>query len=727
MQFSKIIFTVLLYFVCQTLFAQNTFRAIIKDDDTKETLIGATAVVKGTANGNAADANGVVTIQNIPNGEQIIEFSYIGYETKQQKFTFPLLNSEIISIFLENIVSELGEIVVSSTRSSRSIYKIPTRIETIVAEELEEKAVMKPSNIRMMLAESTGIQVQQTSQVSGSASIRIQGLDGKYTQMLQDGFPLYSGYAEGLSILQIPPLNLKRVEVIKGSSSTLYGGGAIAGLINLITKEPEEKREMSTLFNFNTSSAFDASAFYSEKYKKAGLTFYAAGNFQKEYDVDNDGFSDIPQFKRFTINPNFFYYFDRNTTLNIGLNAGIENRKGGDMQVLKGNAGGEHIYYEQNNTNRYSATAKFSKKYANKSELTVKAAGAYFKRQIERNDYKFDGEQFSEFTEFSYFIPNERTDWVFGLNAQTDDFKQLGNISADRKLNYTNTTLGVFAQNTFNISAKFITESGLRLDYTNHNHFFALPRMSLLYKINPKWSSRIGGGLGYKMPTVFSEDSEERAFRNILPLNFDVLKPERSYGANADIDYKTFLFDELFFSINQMFFYTIIQKPLILNEIVGTDNYAFANANGKINTKGFETNIKLRYDDISCLLGYSYTDAVRNFDGTKTINPLTAKHRINANLMYEIDDKLRIAYELFYISPQNLSTGERVRDYWIMGVSVEYMFKFLSLFANFENFTDTRQSRWGAMYTGSMQNPQFTEIYAPTDGFIANAGFRLRF
>ncbi len=622
----------------------------------------------------------------------------------------------------------LDEIVVSSTRSSRTIDNIPTRIETIASGELAEKAVMQPGNIKMLLTESTGIQVQQTSQVSGSASIRIQGLDGKYTQLLQDGFPLYSGYAEGLSILQVPPLNLRRVEVIKGSSSTLYGGGAISGLVNLITKEPEERREISTLFNGNTSAALDLSAYYAEKYGKAGLTFYAAGNLQRAYDVDKDGFSDIPRFKRLTVNPTFFYYFDENTTLNIGVNAGLENRMGGDMQVIRGGGDAQHVYYEQDVTGRYSGLAKFTRRYAGNSVLTVKGSGGWFSRDITQNGYAFDGAQWSGFAEGSYFMPRRRVDWVFGVNVQADDFKQTGAIPATGALDYTNAVAGVFAQNTWNITEKWIAETGLRLDATNHKNFFALPRLSLLWKISPKWSSRAGGGLGYKMPTIFSEDSEEQAFRGVLPLDFDLLKPERSYGVNADVDYKTMLFGELYFSVNQMFFYTIIQKPLLLDQVGGTGYYAFTNADGRIDTRGLETNVKLRWDDFSCFLGYTFTDAVRKFGGSSSINPLTARHRINANAMYEIEDKLRLSYELFYVSPQSLSTGERVSGYWIMGASAEYSpLEWLSLFVNFENFTDTRQSHRGAMYTGSPQNPQFAEIYAPTDGFIANAGFRLRF
>ncbi|MFT6689460.1 MAG: outer membrane receptor for ferrienterochelin and colicins, partial [Saprospiraceae bacterium] len=157
-----------------------------------------------------------------------------------------------------------------------------------------------------------------------------------------------------------------------------------------------------------------------------------------------------------------------------------------------------------------------------------------------------------------------------------------------------------------------------------------------------------------------------------------------------------------------------------------TANYAFENANGNIETKGFETNLKLRFEDISCYIGYTYIDAQKNFDNNSTINPLTAKHRINANVMYEWEEKLRIAYEVFYVGNQLLTNNEKVSDYWIMGVSGEYKFKYFSLFLNLENFLDSRQSKWENMYSGTIQNPQFREVYTPTDGFILNGGIKVR-
>ena len=719
------IYWVLLLIICSAnVFAQNSLKAIIKDEKTNEPLIGVSVFLKGTQIGTTSDDKGFAELKNIPSGKQTIIFQSIGFNKKEIDFLFPKDSS--IEIFLEHSTSELDEVkIVSSTRSSRNIKNIPTRIETISGEELNEKSVMQPSNIKMLLTESTGIQTQQTSQVSGSASIRIQGLDGKYTQLLQDGFPLYSGFAGGLSILQIPPLNLKRAEVIKGSTSTLYGGGAIAGLINLISKEPTSKREISFLTNINQTGALDLSGFYSERYKKTGLTFFASSNFQKAYDANDDGFSDIPKFDRYTINPKFFYYPNDKTTFSFGVNAGFEKRTGGDLQVIKGKADATHSFFETNNSNRYSTQAKFERIFTNQNILTLKNSIGYFNRQILRPTYIFEGQQISTFSEATYLIPNEKSEWILGASFVSDNFKQLNSVA--NKLDYFNSAFGVFAQNNLNVSEKFIVESGLRLDISDKSNVFVLPRLSLLYKINDKLTSRVGGGLGYKNPTIFSEDAEEKAFQNVNPLDFSKIKPEKSFGLNADINYKTTIFEKVSLSFNQLFFYTKINNPIILNQISST-NYMFSNANGNLNTKGFETNIKIRFKDISAYIGYTYTDANRNFNNISTVNPLTAKSRLNANIMYEWEEKLRIAYEVFYVGQQYLTNNEKVKDYWVMGISGEYKLKkFISVFLNFENFLDTRQSRYEAMFSGTIQNPQFREVYTPTDGFIYNGGFKLNF
>ena len=707
---------------CQNVMAQNNLKATIKDGKTNEPLIGVTVFFKGTQNGTTSDEKGFAELRNVPNGKQIIVFQSVGYQKKEIEISFP--QEDTIAILLSVSSSELDEVkVVATTRSSRNIKNIPTRIETISGEELNEKAVMQPANIKMLLTESTGIQTQQTSQVSASASIRIQGLDGKYTQLLQDGFPLYSGFAGGLSILQIPPLNLKRAEVIKGSTSTLYGGGAIAGLINLITKEPTSKREISFLTNVNQTSALDLSGFYSERYKKTGLTIFASSNFQKAYDVNNDGFSDIPKFDRYTINPKFFYYPNDKTTFSIALNAGFEKRKGGDMQVINSKPDGTHTFFETNATNRFSTQTKFEKTFTNKNILTIKNSIGYFNRKIDRPTFNFEGKQLATFSEANYLIPTEKSEWNLGANFVSDNFTQLNSVP--NKLDYYNAVFGFFAQNNLKFSEKFIVESGLRLDLSNRKNIFILPRLSLLYKITDKLTSRFGGGLGYKTPTIFSEEAEEFAFQNINPLDFSKINPEKSYGLNADINYKTTIFKNVSLSFNQMFFYTRINNPIILNQISGS-NYSFVNANGNTDTKGFETNLKLRYDEIALYVGYTYINANRNFNGSSTINPLTSKHRLYTSLMYELENKLKIAYELFYTGTQQLTNGENVRDFWVMGISGEYKLnKHISAFVNFENFLDKRQSRWESMYSGTIQNPQFREVYTPTDGIIINGGLKI--
>ena len=219
----NIFLNTLFLFVSIITFAQTSDISIsVSDAETNEPLLGATVYFEELEKGAVTDFDGIATFTEIPNGNHIIKISYVGFKTIET--TIEVGTKKVFSFKLESGGNELDEVVIQSSRSTRTVRKIPTRIEFIGAEELSEKAVMNPTNISMVLRESTGIQMQQTSLSSGNTNIRIQGLDGRYTQLLRDGFPLYGGFSSGLSILQIPPLDLQQFEIIKGSSSTLYGG-----------------------------------------------------------------------------------------------------------------------------------------------------------------------------------------------------------------------------------------------------------------------------------------------------------------------------------------------------------------------------------------------------------------------------------------------------------------------------------------------------------------------
>jgi outer membrane receptor for ferrienterochelin and colicins len=209
--------------------AQNFFRCIVKDSLTGEVLTGVTALVEQTTLGAASDVNGKLVINNISSGNRTIRLSYVGYSTRKISLVYPVENPDTIYlIFISPSERELEEVSISATRTNSRIEDLPTRIEVIGMEDLNEENGIKPSGISSMLSDIAGVQLQQTSSTTGNTEIRIQGLDGKYTQMLYDGIPLFGGFSGSLGVLQIPPLDLKQIEIIKGASSTLHGGGAIA-------------------------------------------------------------------------------------------------------------------------------------------------------------------------------------------------------------------------------------------------------------------------------------------------------------------------------------------------------------------------------------------------------------------------------------------------------------------------------------------------------------------
>jgi outer membrane receptor for ferrienterochelin and colicins len=587
---------------------------------------------------------------------------------------------------------------------------------------LGEKAIMNPTNISMVLRESTGIQMQQTSLSSGNTNIRIQGLDGRYTQLLRDGFPLYGGFSSGLSILQIPPLDLQQFEIIKGSSSTLYGGGAIAGLINMVSKTPDEEPALDIMLTQTQALGSTANVFYSKRNEKFGVSLYASGHSQKVYDPENDGFSNLPKTTSISFNPKFFYYPSEKTTFWFGLNGTYDDRIGGDVTKIESGENGIHQYTEENISKRVSSQAVYKTQIDSISSLNIKNSISFFDRNLTIPGFSFDGKQFNTFTEVTYKKTSLKTDWIFGANLYTSNFDENNNATLQR--DQTDITYGMFANSILDISDNWILETGLRADYNTDFGIFPLPKISLLYKNDSGFSCRIGGGLGYKIPDIFTEEAEFINFENVIGIDKSSLKAERSYGVNLDFNYQTRLFETIGFSINQLFYVTAINNGLLLNS---TNNglFAFENATDEILSKGAETNIKFTYKDFRWFLNYALIDTKLNYLAGNPQKPLTAKHNAGSVLMYE-SDKWRIGYETFYTGKQFLSNGTETTDFVTMGLLLMRNFKFGSAFVNFENFTDRRQSRFSPLVLPPHENPEFPEIYAPTDGFIFSVGIIIK-
>jgi iron complex outermembrane receptor protein len=418
----KKILLLFLILSAQKISAQQSLTFYIKDSLTKEPLIGATLMIKGTDIGASADAEGKIILKNIPEGNQTYIARMVGYKEKELQFEYKGQFNSVEFLLVQNS-EELDEIIIEGTRSNRSIDDIPTRVE-VLTEEIDEASTMDPSKVAHLLTHSTGIQVQQTSATSNSANVRIQGLDGRYTQILKDGFPIYGGFSGSLSIMQIPPLDLRQIEYVKGSTSTLYGAGAISGLINLLSKEPVLGKD-ENLIHLNASQvgAVDVNVFTSSRDKKFGYTLLAQRNSHQFFDADKDGFSDLPSLLKYNFNPRFFIYFNDKTKMYIGGTFTNETRKGGDITSFERvTPDSLHFYQEKNDVNRITTQVKFDRRIGTSSMFTIKNSFNYFNRELSiypdfnSGNYRFAGQQLSSFSEISFTNQKGKNSVITGLN-----------------------------------------------------------------------------------------------------------------------------------------------------------------------------------------------------------------------------------------------------------------------------------------------------------------------
>ncbi|PZF71058.1 TonB-dependent receptor [Taibaiella soli] len=721
----KLILLIAISFAAQTLWAQATFKAVVEDKSTHETLAGVSVVVKGNETvGNSSDVNGKLVLSNLPEGKLTLQCNFVGYKKLDVDIVLPDTSTHVI--FLEPDEATLNEVVVvSSTRNNDRIENATTKVEVLGSEEMSEESMVKPGNISSILGDVSGIQIQQSSATSGNANVRILGLDGKYTQMLKDGMPLYDGYSGGFGVLSIQPLDLKQVELIKGSASTLYGGGAIGGLINFISKKPTYEPDASFILNGTTLKEGNLNGYFAQRWKKIGFTLFAGQTMQKQVDVDGDGLSDVPKISSTSIHPTLFLYPTDKSTISIGWAGNYEKRTGGDMLAIDNANDAAHPYYDKNDLKRNTYTMIATNNFTSRITGTLKGSLSVFDRTETTNTYLFKAQQKNFYSEASLAIHLDRHNIVGGVNITGDDFRPDASTPAPVG-NFSNTVQGIFGQDTWQLLKNTKLEGGLRVDHHTQYGMFVLPRLALFQKINEAWGVRAGFGMGYKTPNPLSPQIKDYEIYQIMPIPSGVT-PEKSTGGNIEFNYKKAFGDgdeKNSFFINHAFFMTQINNPVVGTEQPNGD-LTFSNGSKPIVTRGFDTYVQLKMAPWEFYVGYTYTDAIRKYLADNQYMPLTPRNRAAATAVYEIEGKWRFGLEASYNGTQYRDGDTKTPDYVFMATMIERKFgKKWSVVLNCENLLDVRQTKYETIYTGSIMNPDYKPLWAPIDGRVVNLAIK---
>jgi len=700
--------------------AQHTFSCIVKDSTTHELLPGVTVALNSTTNATATNANGKALLTNIPDGTHLFHFSFIGYKSTTVSFSFPLPDSlKTIEILLAANNENLNEVIVSSSRTNSRIDDLNTKVEVLGQEDMDEESTLVPGGIGSILGDLSIITIQRTNPFNGNDAVRMQGLDPRYTQLMRDGLPLYGGFSGSLGVLSIPPLDLKQVEIIKGSASTLFGGGAIGGLINFISKEPVDSAQTILTLNATSLEEFNLNAFTSKKIKQFGWTLFAGATQKTAIDINGDGFAEVPEDKNVLLHPRIFYDFNSHTKLIVGLTSSYDDRKGGDIKAIRFQADSLHSFLQQEKTFRSTVDVSLTSSLHEKHLLTFKTAGSSFQRSLDYSGFRFNGTQYSSYSELNDFIKLKKHNLVIGANFITETFIK-NNSDSILFHNYDYQTIGFFIQDEWQLTEKFSVQTGMRFDHHNKYGPFYLPRLSIFYKASTAFSVRLAGGTGYKVPNLFDFADPSNTLLDIQA----TVKPEHSYGVNADLNYHTLLFEKLSVQLNEALYYTHIDNPMMIRSNSSGQRF-IQNAIYVVNSYGTDTYIRLSYEDVELYLGYNHTETLQETKIAYANMPFNPKDKFSTTLAYELEGNWRMGIEGSWMGNQYIYSNEKVASFWFLAAMIERKFKKVSIVLNCENLLDTRQSQFETIVTGPVSNPVFKPVWAPLEGRVINLSLKV--
>lgn len=553
--------------------------------------------------GAATDLDGRFTIERLPYGQYTLQTSYLGFAPFQQTIEVTAPTVELGAIHLSPTVGQLSEIVIQD-QSHTPVFAptglAPTVATKYIVEPEQLNTITSPTNLIEALSLVAGVQEEVACGVCFTNAISINGLPGQYTAVLIDGTPMYGNLASIYALNGLPTTMIERIEVTKGPSSTIFGSEAVAGAINIVTKNPSTEPLVSLDFRGTTHLELLSNLSLAQRFGKWSTLVGIHHAYGDHFTDDNgDGFGDLiyldrvsafakvqlkrPQNRRFTLFARYYFEDRRN-----GVEEFLVNR---NYLRLRGDS---NVYGESIFTRRWEVLGTY--------DLPTKA---YLKL-----DYSFSGHDQDSYYGDAYY---RATQYIGFLHGSWNHYVKGHGITAGLNLRYqhyddntiaTADTLqgnladqqfipGIYLQDAWDVTPKLALLYGSRLDYYQGHGLIPAPRFNLKYQFDTWTALRFNFGTGFRIVNLFTEDHAFVTGSRQVELA-EALEPERSYNASLNFNH-VFTLGKTQGSINIDAYYTYFTNAIFPDYSIA-NRIVYRNLEGFAQTRGGSVNINQQFD-----------------------------------------------------------------------------------------------------------------------------------
>jgi len=655
----------------------------------------------------------------LPVGEHRVAIARLGFADTTVVATVPAGSEATLTVELREKTLEAEALVVTATRGATVVEEQPIRVEAVPLEEIEENQTIAPGSLTTLLNELPGVHVDQSVPGLGGAGLRMRGMPARHTQVLMDGLPLLGAEPDAFGLLQTPPLDLARVEVIPGIASALYGGSALGGVLNLVSKRPTG--DPMVLANAGSLGETDLVGFVPGRITpRWGYTLTGGAHGQRREDPDGDGWAEVAGYRRAEARPRLFWDDGAGRSLLLTGGYTAENRRGGTLPGRTLPSG--PAYAEGLDTRRADAGLAG---HALTGGGLLLGGRASVTRQSHRRSYAERVErdrQTTGFAEATLGGSHAGHTWVLGSALEVDALSAPVNRGAE----YRYVTPGVFAQDEAVLADWLTVALSARVDHQNRYGTFLSPRVSALVRPGGGLTVRASGGTGWAAPRPLIEEVEAVGLAKLSPVQD--LRAESAAGVSLDAGWNAGPLE-----LSASVFGSRVRHPL--NErTVRTgptpmlELYSMA---GPRETRGAELLAHVDHGVLQLLASYTYLDArEENPSGGRRWAERVPRKAGEVGAILEDEEVGRVGVEWAYTGKMRIENDPYrgfTRPFSELNFLAAKSFGETQVFFNALNLLDVRQSRYDPLLrpAPSAVGQPATDLWAPLAGRVFNVGVQL--